>query len=173
VPKKPAAKQTRKARGKPLSERDEIVIALNDLPAYRHIMDHGEKFAGGLGPIDVLFTDYWGLRARSAELYQRNLYARGLIRRLVTNVINSGLHLEATPEERILGLEEDALAEWSEDVENRFKLWGDNAYQCDFNERQTFGALQADAYPEAIVAGDVLVTIQQDPRTRIPRVRLI
>ncbi len=173
MPKKPAAKQTRKARSKPLSERDEIVIALNDLPAYRHIMDHGEKFAGGLGPIDVLFTDYWGLRARSAELYQRNLYARGLIRRLVSNQINTGLHLEATPEEKILGVEEDSLSEWSEDVENRFALWGSNAYLCDQDERRSFGALQEAAQTEALVAGDVLVVLRNDPRTRLPRVQLI
>ena len=81
MPKKPAAKQVRGARPKKDSvAREELVVALNDLPAYRFTWDHGEKFAGGLGPIDVLFTDYWALRARSSELFQRNLYARGLIR---------------------------------------------------------------------------------------------
>jgi lambda family phage portal protein len=148
-------------------------LSVGSLPGYRIGWDSGEKFSGGLGPVEILWKDYWALRQRSADLFERNVYGRGIIRRLVTNVINSGLHLEATPEERILGLEEDSLAEWSEDVENRFKLWADNAYQCDFNEQQTFGALQAEAYREAIVSGDVLVTIQQDPRTRIPRVRLI
>jgi lambda family phage portal protein len=148
-------------------------LNVGSLPSYRWGYDHGEKYAGGLGPIDILYKDYWALRERSADLFERNVYGRGIIRRLVTNVINSGLHLEATPEERILGLKEDDLAEWSEDVENRFKLWADNGYQCDFNEQQTFGALQAEAYREALVSGDVLVTIQQDPRTRIPRVRLV
>lgn len=173
MPKKPAAKATRKARSKRRSERDAIVIELNSLPAYRHVVDHGEKFAGGLGPIDVLFTDYWGLRARSAELYQRNLYARGLIRRLISNQINTGLHLEATPEEKILGVEEDSLSDWSEDVENRFALWGSNAYLCDQDERRSWGALQEAAQTEALVAGDVLVVLRNDPRTRLPRVQLI
>lgn len=149
------------------------VVSVGSLPGYRMGWNNGEKFAGGLGPIPILWKDYWALRQRSADLFERNVYGRGIVRRLVTNVINSGLHLEATPEERILGLEEDSLAEWSENVENRFKLWSDNAYQCDFNERQTFGALQAEAYREALVSGDVLVAIQQDPRTRITRVRLI
>jgi len=148
-------------------------VAVASLPTYRYGWDTGEKFAGGLGPIDILFKDYWALRQRSADLFERNIYGRGIIRRLVTNVINSGLHLEATPEEKILGFEEDDLAAWSEEVECRFKLWSDNAYQCDFNERLSFGALQAEAYREALISGDVLIVIQQDPRTRVPRVRLI
>jgi lambda family phage portal protein len=172
LPRKPPVKPSRKARSNQ-SKRDEIIVTLNDLPAHRHVWDHGEKFAGGLGPIDILFTDYWGLRARSAELFQRNLYARGLIRRLVTNQINTGLHLEATPEEKILGYEEDALSDWSEDIENRFEIWGKNAYLCDQDERRTFGALQEMAQTEALVCGDVLVVLRNDPRTRLPRVQLI
>lgn len=148
-------------------------VAVGSLPGYRNVWDHGEKFAGGLGPVEILYKDYWALRARSAELYERNLYARGLVRRFVTNAINTGLHLETTPEELILGKQEDELSDWSEDVENRFKLWEKNAYKCDFNERLTFGSLQAEAYREALIAGDVLVMLQQDPRTREPRVRII
>lgn len=174
MPKKgSAAKPSRKARAPKLTEREELIIALNDLPSARFGWDHGEKFSGGLGPVDVLFTDYWALRARSAELFQRNLYARGLIRRLVSNQINTGLHLEATPEEKILGREEDSLAEWSEDVENRFALWGNNPYLCDQDERRTFGALQEAAQTEALVSGDVLVVLRSDQRTRLPRVKLI
>jgi lambda family phage portal protein len=173
VPKKVAAKPSRRARGSKTSKRDEIVVALNELPAFRHVWDTGEKFAGGIGPIEILFTDYWALRARSAEMFQRNLYAKGLIRRLVSNQINTGLHLEATPEEKILGLEEDSLSAWSEDVENRFAVWGKNAYLCDQDERRTFGALQEAAQTEALVAGDVLVVLRTDQRTRLPRVKLI
>lgn len=133
----------------------------------------GEKYPGGFGPTQVLFTDYWTLRQRSAQLFRQNGYARGIIRRLVTNVINTGLCLESTPEEKLLGLEEDALADWSEDVENRWHLWEQEPYLCDHLERSTFGALQAAAYAEALVAGDVLVVLRQDQRTGMPRVQLI
>jgi predicted DNA-binding transcriptional regulator len=88
-------------------------------------------FRVAFGYTELLITDYWTLRARSADLFQRNIYARGLIRRLVTNEINVGLHLEATPEEAILGKKEDELADWSEEVENRFRLWCDNPAICD------------------------------------------
>lgn len=140
---------------------------------FQYKWDDGEKYPGGFGPTQLLLADYWTLRARSTELFETNLYARGLIRRLVTNVVNTGLFLEATPEESILGFGEDGLANWSEDVEIRFSLWANEPKLCDFTERQTFGALQAEAYREALVAGDVLVVMQQDPRTRLPRIRLI
>lgn len=140
---------------------------------WQYKWDDGEKYPGGFGPTQLLLADYWTLRARSTELFETNLYARGLIRRLVTNVINTGLFLEATPEESILGFGEDELAAWSEDVEIRFSLWANEPKLCDYAERQTFGALQAEAYREALVAGDVLVVLHQDPRTRLPRIRLV
>lgn len=148
-------------------------VTLGQMSDVRYSWDDGSKFAGGFGPTEVLITDYWTLRRRSAELYEKNLYARGLIRRLITNEINVGLHLEATPEESILGFKEDELAPWTEDTENRFSLWRSNAWLCDQSEKLTFGALQAIARTEALVAGDVLVVLRQDARTQLPRVQLI
>lgn len=156
-----------------LFKRKPRTIAVSSLPNYRHVVHDGEKFAGGLGPIDLLFKDLWALRARSADLYERNIYARAAIRRLVTNVINTGLQLEASPEGHILDRDEDELGDWAEDVESRFRIWGKNAYQCDFDERRTFGQLQIEAYREALIAGDVLVVLRQDQRTRNPRVQVI
>jgi lambda family phage portal protein len=149
------------------------VVTASSLEPWRYADQTGSKFPGGYGPTNFLIPDYWTLRARSAELFETNLYARGIIRRLVTNEVHTGLHLEATPEEAILGKPEDALADWSENVENRFALWGKDPYLCDHAERLSFGAIQQLARQEALVVGDVLVVLQQDPRTRLPRVRLI
>jgi lambda family phage portal protein len=148
-------------------------MTLGQLAPWRYSFDDGSKFAGGYGFTQLLLTDYWTLRQRSSELFETNLYARGLIRRLVTNEINVGLHLEATPEEALLGMAEDALADWSETIENRFQLWSDSPKLCDQTERLTFGAIQAVARMEALVAGDVLVVLRQDQRTGLPRIQLI
>lgn len=150
-------------------------VQVSALPAMRTRIsfNDGEKFPGGYGPTNLLITDYWTLRQRSAELFETNLYARGIIRRLVTNVINEGLHLEATPNEKLLGYKEDELGDWTEDVEDRWEIWAKNAYLCDHDERATFGALMAAAYQEALVVGDVLVVMRQDPRTRLPRIQLV
>src|SRR5690606_27010734 len=123
------------------------------------------KWTNSFGPTQILWTDYWTLRARSAQLFKQNLYARGLIRRLVNNEINTGLHLEATPEEKLLGYGDDALADWTEDVENRFALWGKESTLCDHFELITFGALQETVRREALIDGDILVVLQQDQRT--------
>lgn len=146
-------------------------LAAYDSPHYRS--NNGDKWTGGFGPTQLLTADYWTLRARSAQLFETNLYARGLIRRLVTNEINTGLHLDCTPEERLLGLQKDALVDWTEDVENRFLLWGKNPWLCDHTEKDSFGALQAIVRSEALVCGDVLVVLRQQQATGLPRVQLI
>ena len=143
------------------------------LAPFRYANYDGEKFPGGFGVTDLYTTDYWTLRARSAQLFKTNLYARGLIRRLVTNEINTGLHLECTPEESILGRPKDALADWSETAETRWNIWSKSKKLCDAKKQQTFGALQAEARREALIEGDVLCVLLQDKRTRLPTVQLI
>jgi lambda family phage portal protein len=142
-------------------------------PAARLGWHHGEKFQGGFGATELLLTDYWTLRQRSTQLFKTNLYARGLIRRLVTNVINTGLALEAVPDAAIIGQGEDALAVWAETVENRFHLWERTPALCDHMGQQAFGALQKSAKMAALISGDVLVVLLQDPITGLPRVKLV
>lgn len=133
----------------------------------------GGKFAGGFGNTQIQYTDYWTLRARSAQLFNENLYAKGLIRRLITNEINTGLTPEASPDEQVLGVQEDSLNDWSETVENRFGLWGKSKEVCDWKRESTFGAIQRAARMEALISGDVLVVLRQNPRTRLPSVQLV
>ena len=133
----------------------------------------GDKFFGGFGATELQIVDYWTLRARSAQLFNDNLYARGLIRRLVTNEINVGMSPEAFPEESIIGVEEDSLSDWSENVENRFAIWGSNPHVCDWRKADTFGAIQRAARLEALVGGDVLVVMRQSQQTGLPTIQLI
>lgn len=133
----------------------------------------GGKFAGGFGATQVQTVDYWTLRARSSQIFNENLYGRGLIRRLITNEINTGLTPEACPDEQVLGLAEDSLSAWTEITENRFNLWAKNAQVCDWLKESTFGEIQRTVRREALVTGDVLVVLLQDPATRLPAVQLI
>lgn len=139
----------------------------------RQLWNDGEKYPGGFGYTELLTADYWTLRARSTQLFKTNLYARGVVRRLVTNIINTGLALEATPEGAILGSDEDELADWAELVENRFHLWESTPALCDYCGGRGFGALQAQAKLTALISGDVLVVLLQDPATGLPRIRLV
>src|SRR5690606_30042537 len=164
------AQITASVEGKPVP-----VIQVSDLPdsQVEYRWHDGESYAGGFGPTQVLLVDYWTLRARAAQLYETNLYARGIIRRFVTNIIATGLNLESLPEEKILGKRDDELDEWTEDVERRFNIWGKEPRLCDQSELLTFGDLQKVALIEALVCGDVLCVLAQDKRTSLPRIRLI
>lgn len=133
----------------------------------------GAKFPGGYGATQLFGVDYWTLRARSSELFTSNLYARGLIRRLITNEINTGLWPEAMPDPGIVGVDIDALDTWSEDMETRFGLWGKSPEVCDFKKTSPLNKIQAMARQEALVGGDCLVVLQVDVRTKRPSVRLI
>lgn len=134
---------------------------------------NGDKFLGGFGLTkDYEIVDYWLLRKRSKQLFTENLYARGLIRRLITNEINKGLALEATPDADILGLNPEDLAAWSENTERRFAIFGKNPEICDHRQARTFGALQRQARLMAIVSGDVLIMIRQGS-TGLPTIDLI
>ena len=133
----------------------------------------GDKFIGGFGITkDYEIVDHWLLRKRSKQLFTENLYARGLIRRLITNEINKGLSLEATPDADILGLDPDQLSAWSENTERRFSIWGKNPELCDYRSARTFGALQRQARMMALISGDVLILLRQGP-SRLPTIELI
>lgn len=122
----------------------------------------GEKFAGGMNDGNALYDsvlDYDVLQRRSAKLFRENPYARGLIRRLITNEITTGLHPEVVPEESVIGVPEDSLADWSEDIEIRFHLWSKSKQLCDYSWQSTFSKIQRIARMEAIISGDVLVVL--------------
>lgn len=140
---------------------------------YEYSYHDGDKFFGGFGYTQIQLTDYWTLRQRSTQLFNENLYARGIIRRLINNEINTGLSLESTPDESVLGMEDDSLGDWSESVETRFSLWGRSHRICDYMQQNTFQAIQREARIEALITGDCLVVLRQTKRTRLPSIQLI
>ena len=140
----------------------------------------GEKYPGGLPHGDTwasvveMFPDMPTLRARSANLFRTNLYARGLVRRLVLAEIHSGLQPEATPVEKVLGFPERGLTEWAEDVEVRFSLWAESdACLPDYSRQMKFGPQQQLVRMEALLAGDTLIVQRSDPDTQLPTFELV
>jgi capsid protein len=147
-------------------------VHINDLPPARFRAYGGENQPGALGAVNITQLDYWTLRARSADFFTTRLFARGIVRRLVTGVITAGLYLESTPVESILGRQDDELAPWAEDVEQRFAIWAKLPIACDAAEQATFGALQETAFREALISGDALVTLTMSggkPRVKLYR----
>ena len=133
----------------------------------------GEKFIGGFGETIIYNIDYWTLRKRSEQVFNDNLYARGLIQRLITNEINTGLTPELLPDQDIVKVSEDELDTWAELMENRWAIWGRAPELCDWKGADTFGALQQKARREALICGDVLVVQRYNKKTKLPCIQLI
>lgn len=133
----------------------------------------GDKFIGGFGDTRIYSLDYDTLILRSSQLFRDNLYARGLLRRLVTNEINQGLNPSVQPIEDLLDKPRDSLAEWSENVENRFGIWAGNKELCDTARLDDFYEIQRKVRMESLICGDVLVILRIDNRTNLPRVQII
>ena len=133
----------------------------------------GEKYVGGFGPTVLHTLDYWALRERSGQLFRDNKYAKGLLRRLITNEINTGLVPEACPDEAILGVSEGTLDDWTELVESRFTIWANNPHLCDWETTRTFGEQQEVARLEALIEGDVLCILRQSRITQLPMMQLV
>ena len=74
------------------------VSSLGGYSSARQSYYDGEKFYGGFGETQLFTMDYWTLRARSNQIFTENLYARGIVHRLVTNEINTGLAPDSNPE---------------------------------------------------------------------------
>lgn len=98
------------------------------------------------------------LRARSRDLYMGSPFATGAIKTVRTNVVGSGLALNAQIDAKFLGLSEEQAREWEENVEREWRLWSESV-ECDAERRQTFFQLQGLVLLSALISGDVFVTM--------------
>lgn len=134
----------------------------------------GDKFPGGFGLTkEYTWVDYYTLRTRSVQLFKENLYARGMIRRLLRNEIHRGLNLEANSITELTGLTDDEAIIWDEESELNWKVWCDEKNICDWRKQKTLGELQHDCRQTALISGDCLVVIHIDQKTSLPSIELI
>lgn len=134
----------------------------------------GDKFFGSFGATkDYSFIDYYTLRKRSIQLFEENPYFRGLIRRLVTNEINTGLRLDASPKSDILNIDEDTLQKWADSHETLWSLWSEDPKLCDWKGEKTISEIQAEAKYTAYVTGDCLLVQRISKKTGLPQIEII
>lgn len=135
----------------------------------------GSIFWQGInGYIDEIGNlDYWTLRQRSASLFYTNMYARGMIRRYVTNVIHTGLRPEWRLNPDLLGITKERAKGLSKLLEQRYDLFCCSPEIVDAKGVRIEGELQAQIYLEAIINGDCLVINRQDPETGLPQIQIV
>ncbi|HEY0087472.1 MAG TPA: phage portal protein, partial [Candidatus Lokiarchaeia archaeon] len=135
---------------------------------------NGDKFYGSFSSTkNYNYVDYYTLRARSVQLFRENDYARGIIRRLLTNEINKGLNLESNPIAQLIGMTDDQAIEWAEDIELKWDLWGRDAYICDYNQLKNLGQLEIDIRQTALISGDCLVILRINRITGLPCIEVV
>jgi lambda family phage portal protein len=135
---------------------------------------NGDKFYGSFGQTKLYdFVDYWTLRKRSLQLYQDNIYARGIIHRILENEIHKGLNLEAAPISSIIGIDEDAAQNWAEGEEINWNLWCNDPLQCDWRQKSKFGEIQSQARMTALLSGDAVIILRTNKTTGLPIIEII
>lgn len=135
---------------------------------------NGDKFIKSFGTTrNYKWVDYYTLRMRSTQLFKENQYARGLIRRLITNLVYKGLDLEVNPIPQIIGMTDEQSIEWAEDIELRWDLWNRDSYICDYNQQKNLGQLEAEIKQTALISGDCLVILRINKIIGLPNIEVI
>lgn len=135
----------------------------------------GEKFDGSFGITkDYQLVDYWTLRKRSYQLFVENIYARGIIKRLIRNEIHTGIVGSANVQGEFLfpNLEEEAreekAVEFSEMLTNNFDLYANNKEIFDFRKEKTFADFQEQVRFESLICGDGIIVSRINQNTGLP-----
>jgi lambda family phage portal protein len=104
----------------------------------------------------------------SRQAYWDSPIASAMIERLISNVINSGLTLEAFPMWPLLGITNDEKKkEITSKIESLWKLHA-NSKECDYSQRRTFQQLQQDQFKYFLKDGEVFAIFRySDDSNRI------
>lgn len=135
----------------------------------------GSKYPGGLtdDPTEYTWVDYYILRNRSYLYFTKNRYAKGIVNRLITNVIHTGLKLESTIQHSILGISEDEANELNNNIEAYFEVWAADKEAVSWDKRRNYSQLQEDIYKTCLLSGDCLIVLRQHPTLKLPVIQVI
>lgn len=137
---------------------------------------NGDKFPGSIGfTPENEYVDYWTLRKRSLDLFRKNIYAKGIIRRLLWNEIHTGLVATPTPiaTEIWRGMDEMKSAAKAVSAAGRiasaFDLYASTPSVFDWGKKRTFSEFQELVRFESLICGDGIIISRIDKDTNLPR----
>ena len=108
------------------------------------------------------------LRQRSRDLIRNNPFALGALNTVCTNVVGTGLKLQARIDREFLQLSDDVADELESNIEREFRLWA-NSTNCDVTQTLNFAGLQELAFRSTLENGDcfILLSYQQSTLTHL------
>jgi len=135
----------------------------------------GDKFPGSFGPTkDYEIVDYWTLRKRSLQLFKDNMYAKGIIRRILSNEIGTGIVPNASVIASVVWPDKDEIereelaVQYSDILTEHFNLYGDSPAVFDYRHSLTFGEWQEQVRFETLICGDGIIVSRINAATGLP-----
>lgn len=116
-----------------------------------------------LSPDEDITENHKTLRERSRDLYMGTPIATSALKTMRTNVVGSGLQLNAQIDADYLGLSDEEAEAWERSVEREFALWADTP-ECDASRICSFGQMQALALLSVLMSGDAAALLPMVPR---------
>lgn len=107
------------------------------------------------------------LRERSRDHFMGSPLATGALKTIRTNVVGSGLRLNASIDYEFLGLTSEEADAWEVHAEREFRMWAESP-NCDAARRMTFGQLQGLTLLSALMSGDVFASLPLKRRPNTP-----
>lgn len=107
------------------------------------------------------------LRERSRDLYMGAPLATGALKTVRTNVVGSGLKLNAQIDYEYLGMTLEEADAWETKVEREFNLWADSVH-CDAQRMNDFYDLQQLAFLAQLMSGDSFALLPINERPNMP-----
>ncbi len=129
----------------------------------RKLSFRGKTKYGNIKYHDSGYTDYAQQRENARGIYYDSLIARGIVNRLIDNVINTGLTWESSPlwsmipEWKKKSEEEKYI--WTEQVENYFTLYAESK-EADIKGRLTFKQIQRLLYLLRVKEGEYFCVLR-------------
>lgn len=120
----------------------------------------GVRFAG-----TTYGRDWETVTGRARDLDENNGWINGGLDRKVESVIGVNIRLSAQPMHSILNRDFDWRMKWTQDVQDRFKVWSnDIEHRNDARQRLTFGAQAKLAYLGYVRDGEAAAEVRDTAR---------
>lgn len=107
------------------------------------------------------------LRTRSRDLIRNNPLACGALNTKVTNIVGTGLRVQAQVDADYLGLSEEDAEAWNAAAEREFRLFAESS-ECDIERTLSFNLIQDLVLRSVFADGDIFVNLPFIERDGFP-----
>ena len=116
----------------------------------------------------ALLPDLQTLRERSRDIVRNNPIGTGAINTAVTNVVGTGMKLQARPDREILKLTDEQADLWEKNIEREFAMWAEEPAYCDIRKTLNFADIQELVFRQTLENGDCITVMNREKEKGFP-----